>query len=69
MSVTVFRQSTILDRFTADELKQVCFALDYHEVIHDWNQLRSVVGNLLLDKNVRVFKDQGGIIQIINKDG
>lgn len=67
MSVTVFRQSVILDRMTLNELLQVCHALDYVYETKDWYEARIVVGNLLLDKYAQVFKDQEGIIQIINK--
>lgn len=69
MSVTVFRQSAILDQFKFEDLKQVCFALDYKEPVdgHCWDELRALVGNLLLDKRAQVFKDQAGIINIIDR--
>lgn len=66
MSVTVFRQSVILDNFTLSELLQTCSALDYEYHTDDWNNARMIVGNLLLDKNAKVFKDQSGTIQIIS---
>ena len=68
MSVTIFRQSAILDKMTEDDFKQICFHLYHRTHYTEWNELRAEVGNLLLDKGVRVFKDQGGFIQIINKE-
>lgn len=65
MSVIKFRQSVVIGTFKDTDLRQVLVHYDIQMVSLERTHLQYKVIELCLDKNIKLFKDQFGDIQII----
>lgn len=65
MTVIVFKQSKILESLTDIELRQLLVHFDFQMVTLERNYLLLKVAENLLDKGLRVIKDNDGNLQLI----